>query len=82
MEFHAAWLIPFMWIGVVMLGKQLRHRRRMEELRLTRSRPEESVRSDRDREEILALRERVKVLERIATDKSVRLADEIESLRD
>lgn len=32
--------------------------------------------------EVADLRERVKVLERIATDKSVRLADEIESLRD
>ena len=32
--------------------------------------------------EIRALKERIQVLERIATDKSSRLADEIESLRD
>lgn len=82
MEFHAVWLIPFMWVGIALVGKQLRHRQRMEELRLMSQQGQGSAQSDSDREEIKALRERVKVLERIATDKSTRLADEIESLRD
>ncbi len=38
--------------------------------------------SDRLREEVRTLKERVAVLERIATDKSNRLESEIEALRD
>jgi len=37
--------------------------------------------TDRMREEIRALKERVAVLERLATDKSAKLSDEIEALR-
>ncbi len=41
-----------------------------------------NVDADRMREEIRTLKERIVVLERIATDKTHRLEDEIEALRD
>lgn len=46
--------------------------------------PAQRLRDERDeaRAELADLRERVKVLERIATDPARRTADEIESLRD
>ena len=45
-------------------------------------RPEEDAERQRLREDVRVLRERVAVLERIATDRKHHLADEIESLRD
>ncbi|MDP8993416.1 MAG: hypothetical protein M3N07_00285 [Pseudomonadota bacterium] len=46
------------------------------------ARPEDKVDVDRMREEIQALRDRVAVLERIATENQNSLAHEIERLRD
>jgi uncharacterized protein YlxW (UPF0749 family) len=45
-------------------------------------RPEEDAERQKLREDVRVLRERVAVLERIATDRKHHLADEIESLRD
>jgi len=45
-------------------------------------RPEEDAERQKLREDVRALRERVQVLERIATDREHRLAHEIDSLRD
>ena len=57
---------------------------RMGVVRDHRDKPIEVVREERDeaRAELADLRERVKVLERIATDPARRTAEEIEKLRD
>ena len=104
MHVHFGFLSPLLWIAVAFVAIQLRHRRKMEALRL-RGRPDDyassgsyspapftSASSDarnNERRELEALRERVKVLERIATDghttdgrKTHDLAQEIEALRD
>lgn len=84
MHMHIYGMIwPLLWIGFFVWRGQLRHRRRMEELRYGNeaARP---VRPAVDPQELADLRSRVKVLERITVDErsSRQLADEIESLRD
>ena len=63
---------------------KLRHDSQMGITRDHKGKPIELVREERDeaRAELADLRERVKVLERIATDPSRRTAEEIEKLRD
>ena len=97
---HFGFLTPLLWIAVAFVAIQLRHRRKMERLdlrgraddyraddyaptALDQRAPFTSASSD-ERRELEALRERVKVLERIATDdrKTHDLAQEIEALRD
>jgi len=51
-------------------------------LRQMRGEPEDSNETRRLREEVSALQERIKVLERITVEKENSLAKEIESLRD
>ncbi len=51
-------------------------------MRQMRGEPVDSVETVRLREEVHQLKERLKVLERIAVDKEKSLAKEIESLRD
>lgn len=95
MHIHMFSLTPLLWIAVAFVAIQLRHRRKMEALRLRGGREFDrdyapppsagySSTSTDERRELEALRERVKVLERIATDdrKSSDLAKEIEALRD
>ena len=76
---------PFEMVAVivvaVMLASVLRakygHSRRSARLD-----PQEQAENLRLREEVKELKERLHVLERIATDKGVELADQIELLRD
>jgi hypothetical protein len=109
MHIHLGFLTPLLWCAIAFVAIQLRHRRKMERLRLgLPDRREEKMerwrawgqemrerhhpsfaqpapeQSSADRRELEALRERVKVLERIATDdrKTHDLAQEIEALRD
>ena len=110
MHIHLGFLTPLLWCAVAFVAIQLRHRRKMEGLRLGMPDPRERLRDigerlretgermrDRypvpqaerelpsaERRELEALRERVKVLERIATAdrKTHDLAQEIEALRD
>lgn len=80
---HVIW--PLFWMAVIIMGMNFRHRRRMERMRLQYQhgqQPSSAGLSGTERRELEDLRQRVRVLERIATDKSSRLADEIESLRD
>ena len=85
MHVYVIW--PLFWMAMIINGMNMRHRRRMERMRLKYGAPQQLVApqpglSGAERRELEDLRERVRVLERIATDKSSRLADEIESLRD
>ncbi len=92
MHIHLGFITPLLWCAVIFVAIQLRHRRKMEAMRL-RGRddyapsappaPFTSATSE-ERRELEALRERVKVLERIATEdrKTHELAQEIEALRD
>lgn len=93
---------PFVWVLFAFVVVALRHRRRMEAMRLGLRdsgrrfgrRFEPAIDADpslnaADRKELEDLRERVKVLERIATDANTQdarttrqLAEEIEALRD
>jgi tetrahydromethanopterin S-methyltransferase subunit B len=50
--------------------------------RFSAKRPQETGESQRMREEVRTLKERIQVLERIATDKESALEREIEQLRD
>ena len=102
MHIHLGFLTPLLWCAVAFVAIQLRHKRKMEALRL---RGHDDYAADTpplpfghctytsstgaERRELEALRERVKVLERIATDghttdgrKTNDLAQEIEALRD
>lgn len=78
-----AYIWPMFWIAFWGWRSMLKHRRRMEELRLQGASPEPAS-PLADRAELAELRDRVKVLERITVDErhSRQLADEIESLRD
>ena len=67
-------------IGTVMSAK-LRAQRGLRKDWLGNEVPIENGDSEARQRELEELRERVKVLERIATDKRVHLADEIEDLR-
>jgi hypothetical protein len=51
-------------------------------LRMSRKRPADNAETLRMREEVRTLKERIQVLERIATDKESTLEREIEQLRD
>ena len=84
-QFHA-YFWPAFWILFWAGRSALRHRRRMAELQLQMQHPmqvEKSTSND-EKTELVDLRERVKVLERITVDErhSRELAAEIESLRD
>ena len=74
-------------ITIVMIAGIFKHRRGASIIPYVRQRWDEGAPADdaekqRLREEVQALKERVAVLERIATDSSSNLAHEIEQLRD
>ncbi|NKI99243.1 hypothetical protein [Novosphingobium sp. SG707] len=75
-------LAPLMWTGIILTAIVLRHRRKMAAMSYGEARP-----AAQDAE-VEALRERIRVLERIATSSSLegrsadRLSAEIEALRD
>lgn len=75
-------LAPLMWTGIAMTAIVLRHRRKMAAMAYGEDRPAAPD------AEVEALRERIRVLERIATSSSLegrsaeRLSAEIEALRD
>lgn len=101
---HFGFLTPLLWCAVAFVAIQLRHRRKMERIRLGQPDPRDSYTPsapprgyeptkftstssearNNEQRELEALRERVKVLERIATEdrKTHELAQEIEALRD
>jgi hypothetical protein len=76
-------LAPLMWTGIVITAIVLRHRRKMAAIHYDEARQEPAAPS-----EVEQLRERIRVLERIATSSSLegrsadKLSAEIEALRD
>ncbi|NOW44665.1 hypothetical protein FHW96_000807 [Novosphingobium sp. SG751A] len=77
-------LAPLMWTGIILTAIVLRHRRKMAAISCSETRPTARAQDA----EVEALRERIRVLERIATSSSLegrsaeRLSAEIEALRD
>lgn len=71
-------LIPIFGMGLGGFAMWTKHQRRMAEMRLMAGSAENSQAAQRVRE----LEERVRVLERIVTDKSSDVAAQIEALRD
>ena len=72
-------LIPIVAMGLGGLGIWTKHQRRMAELRLRGSQADTTAQSA---DYVRDLEERVRVLERIVTDKSTDVAAQIEALRD
>lgn len=82
--FEFVLIIVAMAFGMTIIVKRMEFAQREQKLRrsgLERS-PERDAENKRLREEVSDLKERLQVLERIATDKENSLTREIESLRD
>ena len=79
-------LIPIMGIimgvSIPLTVIKLRHREKLEEMRLAASGHRDSGRDTRQEARIEELEDRVRVLERIVTDGGYDLAHKIEALRD
>ena len=84
MEF--AFLIPIMGIimgvSIPITALKLKHREKIEQMRLAASGNRDSGRDTRQEARIEELEDRVRVLERIVTDGGYDLAHKIEALRD
>lgn len=74
-------LIPVLIVAIVMTAVVMKSRYRHLE-KFGSQAPEERAENLRLREEVSELKERIKVLERIAVDKENSLSREIEDLRD
>jgi hypothetical protein len=75
-------MVPIFIVAIVMFALVMRSRYRYLGKQQGQVPPEEQVESLRLREEVQALKDRVKVLERIAIEKEDTLTRQIEELRD
>lgn len=75
-------LVPVFIVGIVMIALVMRSRYRYLGNQQSAISPEDKVENLRLREEVQALKDRVKVLERIAIEKEDSLTRQIEELRD
>ncbi|HSG34891.1 MAG TPA: hypothetical protein VLA37_10175 [Sphingomonadaceae bacterium] len=79
-------LIPIvaivMGISIPITAIKLKHKEKIEQLRLAASGNHDSVRAQQQDAKIELLEDRIAVLERIVTDKGYDLATQIEALRD
>ena len=75
-------LTAVMIVGLVMLGSVIRAILRGPRHPVTFANPQGDAENRRLRDEVMQLKDRLKVLERIAVEKENSLANEIESLRD
>ena len=73
--------IPIMGMGIAYFAIWTKHQRRLAEMRLMTAARDPGADAAAN-QRIAALEDRVRVLERIATDRKLTLADEIEALRD
>ena len=79
-------LIPIvaivMGISIPITAIKLKHREKLEQMRLATAGNDDSARASRQDAKIELLEDRIAVLERIVTDRGYGLASEIEALRD
>lgn len=75
-------LIPIIGVCIPIVAILTRHKRRMTELEVRRMEAQAAAGTGPNAERTEWLEDRVKVLERIVTDKGQNLAAEIEALRD
>ena len=72
-------LAPFIMVGVIVWSK---HQSKIAELRLRSTASETAERAAQYASQVTSLEDRVRVLERIVTDKGYDVATQIEALRD
>ena len=75
-------LIPILALSIPIIAIGTRHSRRMAELAVRKAEAEAASGKGASNDRAEWLEDRIKVLERIVTDKGTNLADEIEALRD
>ena len=75
-------LIPVLIVGIVMFAIVMKSRYRYLDKQSAAASPEDKIETQRLREEVTQLKDRIKVLERIAVDKEDTLTRQIEQLRD
>jgi hypothetical protein len=75
-------LIPIMGMSIPIFAIWMRHRAQIEKYRASASAQIPAAQSRQQAEQIQALEDRVRVLERIVTDGGYTVAAEIEALRD
>lgn len=75
-------LIPILALSIPIIAIGTRHSRRMAELAVRKAEAEAASGKGANNDRTEWLEDRIKVLERIVTDKGTNLADEIEALRD
>ena len=75
-------LIPILALSIPIVAIGTRHSRKMAELAVRKAEAEAASGKGASNDRAEWLEDRVKVLERIITDKGTHLADEIEALRD
>jgi cation transport ATPase len=76
-------IVLIVTIGRVLSGRMgNRDNRKLEKLRQLAGTGEDNAENQRLQAEVARLNDRIRVLERLATDPAKRLADEIESLKD
>lgn len=75
-------LIPVLIVGIVMFAIVMKARYRYLDKHGAGPSPEDKIETQRLREEVTQLKDRIKVLERIAVDKEDTLTRQIEQLRD
>jgi len=76
-------IVAIVTIGRVLSGRMgNRDSRRLDKLRRLAGNGEDNAENQRLQAEVARLNDRIRVLERLATDPARRLADEIESLKD
>jgi len=71
-----------MGISIPITAIKLKHREKIEQMRLAASGSHDGARADEQDARIELLEDRIAVLERIITDNSVNVAAQIEALRD
>jgi hypothetical protein len=75
-------LIPVFIVAIVMFAIVMKSRYRYLDKHGAGASPEDKIETQRLREEVTQLKDRIKVLERIAVDKEDTLTRQIEQLRD
>jgi hypothetical protein len=81
-DFHFSLLVPIIIVSVIFAARSFRHWLRFKERQLETRTHEAAEKAAQYAAKTERLEQRVAVLERILTDRSANLSDEIERLRD